>query len=377
MYRITIALATVLSLAFTQVTAQDFDKGIEAYNAGDYATAHNEWKPLAEQGNAKAQYKLGIMHYSGKGVPQDYAEAVKWFRLSAEQGNAGAQHNLGYMYDTFRYDYAEALKWYRLAAEQGYARAQNNIGNMYLFGTGVLQDNVTAHMWFIIASANGSKKAGDSRDQRAALNTASEITKATAMAKECMKSKYKKCGYLPAFTQVTSQDFDKGIEAYKAGDYATALQEFKPLAEQGNAKAQYFLGGMYVNGNGVPQDATEAVKWFRLSAEQGNAGAQAFLGTLYEFGNGVLQDYAEAIKWFRLSAVQGNATAQYFLGDMYENGTNNLTAHMWYIIASANGYEDAGAKRDELAALMTASEITRATAMAKKCMNSNYKKCGW
>ena len=62
------------------------------------------------------------MYDKGQGVPQDYAEAVKWYRLAAEQGDADAQYNLGVMYDNGQgvpQDYAEAVKWYRLAAEQG------------------------------------------------------------------------------------------------------------------------------------------------------------------------------------------------------------------------------------------------------------------
>ena len=180
-----------------------------------------------------------------------------------------------------------------------------------------------------------------------------------------------------AFTQVTAQDFNKGVEALAADDYAIAMKELKPLAEEGNVDAQYFLGMMYENGNGVLKDAIEAVKWYRLAAEQGDVNAQLFLGIMYKNGDGVIQDYAKALKWLRLSAEQGDADAQFRLGIIKAEGTDYLTVHMWYNIASANGHENAGDSRDELAALMTVSEITKATAMAKECMNSNYKKCGY
>ena len=71
-----------------------------------------------------------------------------------------------------------------------------------------------------------------------------------------------------------SADFQKGLTAYESGDYATALREWTPLAKQGNADAQYNLGGMYDNGQGVPQDYKTAVKWWKLAAEQGDADAQ-------------------------------------------------------------------------------------------------------
>ena len=73
----------------------DWEKGVTAAQNGDFATALREWKPLAKQGYATAQFNLGLMYYKGKGVPQDYKTAVKWYRLAAEQGNAYAQNNLG------------------------------------------------------------------------------------------------------------------------------------------------------------------------------------------------------------------------------------------------------------------------------------------
>jgi len=128
----------------------------------------------------------------------DYAEAIKWYRLAADQGNANGQNNLGVMYEDGKgipKDYAEAAKWYRLAAEQGNANGQYNFGNMYAFGQGVLQDNVMAHMWYNIASANGHDKAGEWRDETAGLMTPEDISKAQAMARECINSGYTKCGY--------------------------------------------------------------------------------------------------------------------------------------------------------------------------------------
>jgi TPR repeat protein len=86
------------------------------------------------------------------------------------------------------------MKWYRLSADQGYADAQNNLGYMYGQGKGVLQSNVMAHMWYNIASANGYDKAGEWRDERASLMTSADISKAQAMASECMGSDYKNCG---------------------------------------------------------------------------------------------------------------------------------------------------------------------------------------
>ena len=104
--------------------------------------------------------------------------------------------------------------------------------------------------------------------------------------------------------------------AVTAIDFAATKKD----AESGDADAQNNLGGMYDNGQGVPQDVAEAVKWYRLAADQGYAMAQYNLGVMYDNGQGVPQDDAEALKWYRLAADQGQADAQFNLGVMYYNG---------------------------------------------------------
>jgi len=218
-YLIVAVLGALLSLP---AVAQDFNKGLEAAERGDYATALREWRPLAEQGNADAQYNLGIMYHNGKGVPQDnaeaarlyrtaaeqgdanaqfnlgvmynrgegvpqnYTEAVKWYRTAAEQGNAEAQYNLGLIYYEgrgVRRDYAEAMRWHRKAAEWGQARAQNSVGAMYADGEGVPQDYVQAHMWFNLAAAQGDEVAVKNRDTIAKLMTQTQVADAQRLAR--------------------------------------------------------------------------------------------------------------------------------------------------------------------------------------------------
>ena len=105
-------------------------------------------------------------------------------------------------------------------------------------------------------------------------------------------------------------NYEKGLAAYKSGDYATALREFRPLAKQGLASAQSSLGWMYYGGQGVTQNDKTALKWYRLAAEQGDAPAQYSLGVMYENGLGVPQDDKTALKWFTLSAKGKNEYAQ-------------------------------------------------------------------
>ena len=105
---------------------------------------------------------------------------------------------------------------------------------------------------------------------------------------------------------VFAADFQAGGAAYDHGDYATALKEWQPLAEQGKADAQLGLGAMYFYGRGAPQDYAEAVKWYRLAAEQGQADAQIALGFMYYFGHGVPQDYVQAHMWYSLAAERSS-----------------------------------------------------------------------
>src|SRR5579864_3106357 len=102
-------------------------------------------------------------------------------------------------------------------------------------------------------------------------------------------------------------DFNAGLDAYKKGDYTTAAKEWRPLAEQGVAAAQFNLGLLYLDGHGVPQDPAEAAKWFTKSAEQDYTQAQHNLGAMYGAGQGVKRDYVQAYKWLNICAAKGNA----------------------------------------------------------------------
>jgi uncharacterized protein len=143
----------------------------------------------------------------------------------------------------------------------------------------------------------------------------------------------------PAF----SADLNKGADAYAKGDYATALREWKPLAEQGNFRAQHNLGTIYDFGRGVPKNYKTAFKWYELAAKQGYADSQFNLATFYDRGLGVLQDY--------------------------------VRAHMWYNIAATEG--DAGARknRDSIAKQMTPTQIETTQQLARECVEKNYKGC--
>ena len=184
------------------------------------------------------------------------------------------------------------------------------------------------------------------------------------------------CG---SFSLCWSDDFQKGMEAYKKGDFANAIKEWILLGEDGDEKAQYFLGLIYYKGKGVPQNYKKALKWYTLSAEQGNKVAQYNLGVMYSFGLGVVPDYKTALKWYNLSSEQGNALAQYNLGRLYYLGNgvkeNMVYAHMWVNLASLNGFEMAEEINALLIQLMTPSQIEEAERLARECVKKNYKGC--
>ncbi len=127
-----ILAGVVLSLLLTGAAAAGpLEDGAAAYQRGNYATALRLFRPLGEQGNASAQYNLGVMYALGQGVLQDDVQAAKWFRLAAEQGNP----------------YAQLL-----------------LGIMYWDGRGVPQDDVQAHMWFNLAASRFSAPEVEKRD---------------------------------------------------------------------------------------------------------------------------------------------------------------------------------------------------------------------
>src|SRR5262245_13677689 len=175
---------------------------------------------------------------------------------------------------------------------------------------------------------------------------------------------------LLSIAPITARPLEDADAAYDRGDYAIAVELYRPLAKQGDADAQFYLGFMYSQGWGVPRNYAEAVNWYRLAANQGNAPAQTALGSMYHDGLGVPQDYAEALKWLRLAADQGYDGAQDILGMLYRAGRgvpqNYVLAHMWFNLAAAQGDQFALANIEEIAKLMTPAQIAAAQKLARE-----------
>ncbi len=148
-------------------------------------------RAAAEQGDAEAQFNLGVLHYSGELVPQDDAESARWVRSAAEQGHLEAQYFLALRYDEGRgvpQDSAEAARWYLAAARRGNGDAQFALGRMYTDGRGVRQDLETAYLWVELAASHiGEEKretVADFRDSLAAKMTPAQVAEAQRGARE-------------------------------------------------------------------------------------------------------------------------------------------------------------------------------------------------
>jgi uncharacterized protein len=111
-------------------------------------------------------------------------------------------------------------------------------------------------------------------------------------------------------------EFQVGIDAYNRGDFKTALREWQPMAEQGDARAQFYFGLLYENGDGVPLDYAKARQWYEKAAVQGDAKAQLYLGLQSSFGQGVPMDLVDAYMWYSLAAGNGNAHAPGYRADL-------------------------------------------------------------
>ena len=167
-----------------------------------------------------------------------------------------------------------------------------------------------------------------------------------------------------------AMDFAAGVEAYERGDYATALREFRPLVDQGDAVAQHNLGVMYDNGEGVPEDDRQAAFWYRKAAEQGVARAQTNLGVMYDNGEGVPEDDRQAVFWYRKAAEQGYAAAQHNLGIMYHSGRgvpeDDIQAYAWFNLAAAQGVGGAEQARTRIRQRMAQAQIAEAQKLSRE-----------
>ncbi|HEV8552721.1 MAG TPA: tetratricopeptide repeat-containing serine protease family protein [Casimicrobiaceae bacterium] len=210
------------------------EKQVEDLSMFDVRTAvpiDAEWyQKAATQGNADAQFNLGVMYANGEGVSKDAAKAVEWYQKAATQGDADAQLNLGAMYlrgEGVPKEVAKAVEWYQKAATQGNADAQHKLGWMYFYGEGVPTDAAKAVECWQKAAAQGNVRAQN--------------------------------------MLALSYEIGQGVPK----DAAKAVEWYQKAAAQGNVGAQYNLGRLYANDKGVPEDKVLAYAWSNLAGSRG------------------------------------------------------------------------------------------------------------
>lgn len=229
-------LATLLlSMVCTVIFADDFSDGDAAQSARNLPVAIEKFKRGASNGDARSQFRLGLMYATGVGVNIDYKEAARLYGLAADQGHEMAKDFLarlvgkGWVTDS-RY-LNDALEILKRDAKKGDLFAQINLFGMYYEGRGVARDYGEAFKWANLYAQSG----------------------------------------LAAGQYRVALMYYKGQGVVQ--DYAEAMQWFKLAAIQGDAASQTALGGMYFNGQGVVQDNLKAHVWYNFAAAQGNSNA--------------------------------------------------------------------------------------------------------
>ena len=243
-------------------------------------------------------------------------------KRQAEQGDAIAQSKMGVMYMDGK-DYLKADHWFQRAVNQGYAPAQNNLAGIYYYGYGVEQDLNRALELFKVSAQQGYTPAQTNLEAaQSQKDVIQKINQDYANARTRLGFKY----YI-------GQDAEK--------DYRKAAELFLEAADNGSLEAKSMLGIMYYKGQGITKDYHKAAEWFSKAAEGEDVEAKFYLGQMYREGQGVRQDYSKASQLFSTAAYRGNVNAQLALGEMYAKGEgvykSNIVAKEWFGKACDHG----------------------------------------
>lgn len=169
-------------------------------------------------------------------------------------------------------------------------------------------------------------------------------------------------------------DFDKGLKAFRAGDFDEALAEWLPLAQDGDREAQHAVGMMHEYGRGLERDDVKAAQWYLRAALQNMTEAQYRLGVLRENGWGVARDEELAAHWYEKAARSDHALAQHDLAFMYLDGKgvpkDKVQAYKWLKIASVQRADLMTKHLAEVSKTMTSEEIAKAEHLAKAWLNA-------
>lgn len=294
----------------------------------------------ASKGDVEIQRYLGSVYTSGReGVIPDLSVAAEWYTMAALRGDSDSQIKLADMYikgEGVGKDVEKAIVYLEKAAK-GLGRAvdaQMILGSMYYKGEEVYKNDEKALLWFIKAAKSG---------------------------------------------KVQAQSMLGLI--YSTSEGLVNLQEaarwYEMAAEQGDVNAEFNYGLMLFEGKGgIGQDYEQALMWFKKAMAQHHQGAQTYVGAMYANGLGTPQDYSLALRWLIPVAEEGYVFAQGTIADIYtkEGNVNNVRAYMWYEIAFRNGLEEVKNLRDNIGKGMKNKEIAEAIEKADTWIKENAKK---
>ncbi len=292
-----------------------FELGVVSYVEREFPKALKFLSDAAQQGHAQAQFNLAVMFQRGEGTVPDLNEALRWFQMAEENeypsaygAVAEAQFAIGLQFSKAG-SFAKAIEWYQKASERNHFKSQYNIGIQYLDGEGVHEDPHEALKWFERALEAGHPKAQEM----------------VAEAQHCI-----------------------ALDFHKSGDCRESLRWSQEASKNGHAVATYNVGIIYLEGEGVPADPVEALKWFERAVELGFSKAEKMVGKVqnsialdfYKSG-----DYGESLKWSKEAFKHGHAVATYNVGVQYLEGEgvplNPVEALKWFERAVELGYPKA------------------------------------
>lgn len=228
----------------------DFDKGMIAFDEKKYSRALSEWYPLAKEGDARAEYYLGIMYLNGLGMPEDNTQGAIWLQRSALHNDTEAQFKLGRLFiagQKVELNIDQGIRWLLSAASNQHAGAQFNLGLLHQQGKVPLSSDLMA-----------------------------------------------------VYEQSISE----------VSNYHQAASWYQEAVKLGHGAAQNNLATLYLLGRGIEQSDAQALKLYTAAAHQGVIDAQYNLALLFEQGRGTVLDLQQALFWHGKAADQGYFPSQ-------------------------------------------------------------------
>ena len=349
----------------------------QALDDGDYETMVALLRPLAEKGDAEAQFRLGYRYDNGEGVAQDYAQAIYWYEQSAMQNYAGAECNLGWLYENgngVSQDFYKAFAWYERSARHGSVWGQVNLADLYEHGNGVAQDYAAAFAWYEKAALqdNGWAQlklgvfyetglgvaADESRArqwlEKAAMQGNAEAARRLARFYEdggaIFADGLRLAGSTPRYLGIPPQMlprvaavfpalqaeknalWQQAFAAHQAGDRLTAFALMRELAEDGDADAHYLLALMYLDGTLIVSDhyparaALYEVKNEREFVARGHLAQIRYWTEKTHDPLRLMESGSYTREILKKLAAEGDAPAQNFLGCIYAANKRNIFA---------------------------------------------------